>query len=184
MWMSLLCFLLSSIYCLVHFFQTLGTGDTLADGMFFGYIGIAILWIYIIMQVDPDDIGEVIENLEFDYRYNNYKKLYNLRFDIRSMEKTIKESTSEYGLYKAIMNRVGCTVNMKEPPTKFSESKAFSFVFEKIDEASKKYKWVHVVICVVFTVSIWLALLLVILYFSPAKEQKVNTNFTPGTTQT
>lgn len=184
MWMSLLCFLLSSIYCLVHFFQTLGTGYTLADGMFFGYIGIAILWIYIIMQVDPDDLGEVIENLEFDYGYNNYKKLYNLKFDIRSMEKTIQESTSQYGCYYAIMNKAGCTVNKKKPPTKFSESKVFPFVFEKIDKASKRYKWVHVAICVVFTVSIWLTLLLVILHFSPAKEQKANTNSAPVVTQT
>lgn len=179
-WVAFFGSIASSIFCLVHFFLTLGTGYTLADGMFFGYLVIAfILYMiifggYNVVTVDVSDIA--------DDCCNSYWA-YNAKNKFVTLEKCFDELTTEYDYYSAIMSKTNYNITTKEVPTKFSQSNEISLVKQKISNMCNKLSYVFTVIYYIISVGICVVSLIWVLKLSPPKEKEVESNTTATTNE-
>lgn len=178
-WVAMFCSFASTIYCLIHYVQTLGCGYTLADGMFFGYLILTLIF----LSMNKTNVKDMVHSLEIAYR-DSYRSIYNVRTDIMSMEKELNVLTQEYKRYNAILSSAGSELREREIPVKFSNSNTFIGTFEKIYRRSVIYKWILAMGCFAISIGIWGTILLVVLLFSPVKKQPEATNSAPIVTQT
>lgn len=176
----------SSIFCLIHFFLTLGTGYTLADGMFFGYLVIAFILSLIIFDGYDvfEDFIDAFDTLP-DKCYNSYWA-YHAKHQFESIENCIGGLSKEYDNYCDIMKKTNCgivTKKLPEVPKKFSQTKEISLAKEKIINISNKFGCVFIVFQCIISIAICIVLLLLILNLSPPKETgtESNTNTTTAT---
>ena len=180
-WIATICCFLSSIYCLIHFFETIGTGYTLADGMFFGYLVVALFCLYKICDYNLSYF-DAVDDCTLAYQFS-FKKLNNLKTTIRDCEKSFAECKQEYANYNAIFEKVNKPLKLPVIPDPFSESNTFNEIYRKIDKESNIFKWVFTVVFTAIGIGIFIWLLCLILAHSPAKEKTNDSSSTQVATE-